>query len=93
LFRQPLSVGCRLFAVSNSSRRPTENLPNGKGVRQRIGAKYPVELLPLHGLRRQEAAGAKSWAKTSASQRRAIVERLSSHQFKPGTTARTKAGK
>ena len=48
--------------------------PMEKGVRQRIGQKYP-DLLPLLGLTPKEAIGAKQWANCSASEKEAKRER------------------
>jgi uncharacterized protein YcgI (DUF1989 family) len=54
-----------------------------KGVRSRIGSKYP-DLLPLLGLTGREVAGLSAWNAKTPSEREAISERgrllLSKHR-------------
>jgi hypothetical protein len=44
-----------------------------KGVRLRIGSKYP-DLLPLSGLTPSEHAGRQRWAKVPAAQKQVLID-------------------
>lgn len=59
-----------------------QKCPMEKGVRVRIGSKYPDQL-PMGGLTRPEWAAAKRMANLSPAQKLARAERLRAYHFKP----------
>lgn len=82
--RCPLDPGCNHMPVHPDDKE--KQCPMEKGVRTRIGSKYP-DLLPLGGLTRIEAANATRWAKLSQSEKQAIADRVRGHRFsKPPET-------
>jgi hypothetical protein len=59
-----------------------QKCPMEKGVRVRIGSKYP-DLLPRLGLTSLEWAAKQRMSKLSTAEKLKAIERLSAHQFKP----------